>query len=76
MYTHLCAKSKFSLRKSFKPIEGVYLRFERSTGIPGSDPDYAIWGDYNTEEFARRSQQFTSITRQLQGCKANYNKSI
>ncbi|MHC5596241.1 MAG: Ig-like domain-containing protein [Nostoc sp.] len=54
-------------------IDSVYLRFERSTGIPGASPDYAMWGDYNTEEFARRSQQFTSITRQLHGFKANYN---
>jgi hypothetical protein len=54
-------------------IDSVYLRLERSTRIPGSDPDYAMWGDYNTEEFARRSQQFTSITRQLHGFKANYN---
>jgi hypothetical protein len=54
-------------------IDSVFLRFERSAGIAGSDPDYAMWGDYNTEEFARRSQQFTSITRQLHGFKANYN---
>jgi hypothetical protein len=54
-------------------IDSVFLRFERSTGIPGAPPDYAMWGDYNTEEFARSSQQFTSITRQLHGFKANYN---
>nr|WP_226889323.1 TonB-dependent receptor [Nostoc sp. MG11] len=54
-------------------IDSVFLRFERSTRIPGSAPDYAMWGDYNTEEFARLSQQFTSITRQLHGFKANYN---
>ncbi|WP_341526062.1 TonB-dependent receptor [Nostoc sp. UHCC 0302] len=54
-------------------IDSVFLRFERSTGIPGSTPDYAMWGDYNTEEFARSSQQFTAITRQLHGFKANYN---
>ncbi|MBH8555710.1 TonB-dependent receptor [Nostocaceae cyanobacterium CENA357] len=54
-------------------IDSVYLRFERSTGIPGTTPDYAMWGDYNTEEFARSSQQFTAITRQLHGFKANYN---
>ncbi|RUR78749.1 TonB-dependent receptor [Chlorogloeopsis fritschii PCC 9212] len=53
-------------------IDSVYLRFERSTSIPGTAPDYAMWGDYNTEEFARPSQQFTSITRQLHGLKANY----
>ncbi|HEY9801681.1 MAG TPA: TonB-dependent receptor [Leptolyngbyaceae cyanobacterium] len=54
-------------------IDSVYLRFERSTGIPGAAPDYAMWGDYNTEEFARSSQQFTAVTRQLHGFKANYN---
>jgi hypothetical protein len=54
-------------------IDSVFLRFERSTGIAGTTPDYAMWGDYNTEEFARSSQQFTAITRQLHGFKANYN---
>ena len=54
-------------------IDSVFARFERSTNIPGAAPDYAMWGDYNTEEFARSSQQFTSITRQLHGFKANYN---
>jgi hypothetical protein len=52
-------------------IDSVYLRFERSTGK--ASPDYAMWGDYNTEEFAQRSQQFTAVTRQLHGFKANYN---
>ncbi|BAZ51459.1 hypothetical protein NIES4103_41080 [Nostoc sp. NIES-4103] len=54
-------------------IDSVFARFERSTNIPGAAPDYVMWGDYNTEEFARSSQQFTSITRQLHGFKANYN---
>ncbi|MEH1826295.1 MAG: TonB-dependent receptor [Nostoc sp.] len=54
-------------------IDSVFLRFERSSRIPGVSPDYAMWGDYNTEEFARGSQQFTAITRQLHGFKANYN---
>ncbi len=53
--------------------DSVFLRFERSTGIAGAAPDYAMWGDYNTEEFARTSQQFTALTRQLHGFKANYN---
>ncbi|MGI8504583.1 MAG: TonB-dependent receptor, partial [Hassallia sp.] len=52
-------------------IDNVYLRLERSTGK--ASPDYGMWGDYNTEEFAQRSQQFTAITRQLHGFKANYN---
>ncbi|MBW4644657.1 MAG: TonB-dependent receptor [Goleter apudmare HA4340-LM2] len=54
-------------------IDSIYLRFERSSRIPGAVPDYAMWGDYNSEEFARPSQQFTAITRQLHGFKANYN---
>ncbi len=53
--------------------DSVFLRFERSTKIPGAASDYAMWGDYNTEEFARSSQQFTAVTRQLHGFKANYN---
>jgi hypothetical protein len=54
-------------------IDSVFARLERSTGIPGTSPDYFMWGDYNTEEFARSSQQFTATTRQLHGFKANYN---
>lgn len=53
--------------------DSLFLRFERSTGIAGASTDYAMWGDYNTEEFARSSQQFSAITRQLHGFKANYN---
>jgi hypothetical protein len=53
--------------------DSLYLRFERSSNIPGSTPDYAMWGDYNTEEFARQSQQYTAITRQIHGFKTNYN---
>ncbi|BAZ42623.1 hypothetical protein NIES4101_85920 [Calothrix sp. NIES-4101] len=54
-------------------IDSVFARFERSSKIPGASPDYVMWGDYNTEEFARASQQFTSLTRQLHGLKLNYN---
>ncbi|TAF07959.1 MAG: TonB-dependent receptor [Nostocales cyanobacterium] len=53
--------------------DSLFLRFERSSQVSGANPDYAMWGDYNTEEFARTSQQFTAITRQLHGFKANYN---
>ncbi len=53
--------------------DSVYLRLERSSNIPGASPDYAMWGDYNTEEFTRSSQQFTALTRQLHGFKVNYN---
>ncbi|MBE9126553.1 MULTISPECIES: Ig-like domain-containing protein [unclassified Coleofasciculus] len=53
--------------------DNLYLRLERSAHIPDADPDYVMWGDYNTHEFATTSQQFTSFTRQLHGFKANYN---
>ncbi|MBD2073183.1 TonB-dependent receptor [Phormidium sp. FACHB-592] len=53
--------------------DSVYLRLERTSPIPSAGIDYAMWGDYNTEEFARRSQEFTAITRQLHGLKINYN---
>ncbi|MBD2436282.1 TonB-dependent receptor [Nostoc sp. FACHB-110] len=54
-------------------IDSVFVRFERTSKIPHTAPDYFMWGDYDTEEFARTSQQFTSITRQLHGFKTNYN---
>lgn len=53
--------------------DSLYLRFERSARIPNADPDFAMWGDYNTQEFARSSQEFTATNRQLHGFKANYN---
>ncbi|NEO85102.1 MAG: hypothetical protein F6J87_12760 [Spirulina sp. SIO3F2] len=51
----------------------VYLRLERTSDVPGAEPDYAMWGDYHTTEVARESQTFTAITRQLHGFKGNYN---
>ncbi|MCP2729332.1 Ig-like domain-containing protein [Limnofasciculus baicalensis] len=51
----------------------VYARLERSSHVTNASPDYVMWGDYNTNEFATRSQEFTSITRQLHGFKGNYN---
>ncbi|MGB3206591.1 MAG: TonB-dependent receptor [Crinalium sp.] len=53
--------------------DSVYLRLERSARVPGAEPDSVMWGDYNTQEFASRSQQFTATTRQLHGFKSNYN---
>ncbi|HEY9613452.1 hypothetical protein [Allocoleopsis sp.] len=52
--------------------DSVYLRFERNAGA-GKEPDYVMWGDYNSNEFARESQLFTATTRQLHGFKGNYN---
>ncbi|MEQ9235855.1 hypothetical protein [Coleofasciculus sp. E2-BRE-01] len=53
--------------------DSVYLRFERSSLVPGAEPDYAMWGDYNTTEFTRASQEFTATARALHGFKGNYN---
>ncbi len=53
--------------------DSLYLKVERTSAIAGAGTDYAMWGDYNTEEFARRSQEYTATTRQLHGFKANYN---
>ena len=53
-------------------LDSVYLKLERnspsSAGI-----DYAMWGDFNTEEFSNASQLFTATNRQLHGFKTNYN---
>jgi hypothetical protein len=53
--------------------DSVYARFERTSPVPGAEPDYFMWGDYNTTEFARTSQLYTATTRQLHGFKGNYN---
>ncbi|MEM8806181.1 MAG: TonB-dependent receptor [Cyanobacteria bacterium P01_G01_bin.38] len=51
----------------------LYLRLERTSPVEGAGTDYAMWGDYNTEEFANPSQFFTATSRQLHGFKFNYN---
>jgi hypothetical protein len=53
--------------------DSVYAKLERSTGVAGSVPDMIMWGDYATNEFAARSQQFTATNRNLHGSKLNYN---
>lgn len=53
--------------------DSVYARFERTSRTPGAEPDYLMWGDYNTREFARASQLFSATTRNLHGFKANYS---
>jgi hypothetical protein len=50
----------------------VYVRLERSR--PNIlDPDYFMWGTYNTEEFTGDSLEYGAINRELQGFKANYS---
>jgi hypothetical protein len=53
--------------------DSVYAKLERSTGIAGSITDMIMWGDYATNEFATRSQQFSALNRNLHGSKLNYN---
>jgi hypothetical protein len=53
--------------------DSVYLRFERTSPVPGAEPDYVMWGDYNTQELTRASQLFSATTRALHGFKGNYN---
>jgi hypothetical protein len=53
--------------------DSVYLRFERSSPVENAGLDYFMWGDYNTEELANRTQEFTALTRSFHGFKANYN---
>jgi hypothetical protein len=53
--------------------DSVFVKFERSTGIANGLPDMAMWGDYSTNEFATKSQQFSATNRQLHGAKVNYN---
>ena len=53
--------------------DSVYAKLERSTGVAGSIPDMIMWGDYATSEFSTRSQQFSSLNRNLHGSKLNYN---
>ena len=53
--------------------DSLFLRFERNSPVQGASTDYFMWGNYGTEEFASRSQQFSAISRQLQGFKGNFN---
>ena len=53
--------------------DSVYARLERTPKVAGAEPDYVMWGDYDTQEFTRKSQLFTATDRQLHGFKGNYN---
>jgi len=53
-------------------IDSLYLRFQRDSVVPDADPDYFMWGDYGTQEFAAPSQSLTATVRELHGFKGNY----
>ncbi|MEE3717210.1 invasin domain 3-containing protein [Tumidithrix elongata RA019] len=54
-------------------LGSLFLRLERTSPVPLAGTDYIMWGDFKTEEFTTSAQQFTAITRQLNGLKLNYN---
>lgn len=62
-----------SMEVTTPSTDNLYLRLERTSPVEGANVDYAMWGDYNTEEFANSSQLFSSTSRQLHGFKFNYN---
>ncbi|MEO0868105.1 MAG: TonB-dependent receptor, partial [Cyanobacteria bacterium J06642_11] len=53
-------------------IDSFYVRFEQDSQIVGYEPNFFMWGDYDTAEFARFSQEFSALNRQLHGFKGNY----
>ncbi|MBE9029842.1 hypothetical protein IQ266_08885 [filamentous cyanobacterium LEGE 11480] len=53
--------------------DSLFFKLERTSPTLNADPDYVMWGDYGTNELARRSQLFTATTQQLHGLKLNYN---
>jgi hypothetical protein len=46
--------------------DSVFLRLERNQ-------DFITWADYDTQELATTSQEFSALNRQLHGLKLNYN---
>lgn len=59
--------------KTTPSYDSLYLRFERNSPVKGASTDYFMWGNFTTDEFTSRSQQFSGISRQLQGFKGNFN---
>lgn len=54
-------------------IDSFYVKFQRDSSQFGAEADYFMWGDYNTFEFTRASQEFTATARQLHGFKGNFS---
>ncbi len=54
-------------------IDSVYFKAERQSPVSNAGTDYAMWGDFNSQEFAQPSQLYSATSRQLHGLKANYN---
>lgn len=54
-------------------IDSFYLKLERTSPVENAGTDEVMWGDYRTDAFSRRSQQFTALTRELHGFSGTYN---
>ncbi|MBD2425741.1 TonB-dependent receptor [Phormidium sp. FACHB-1136] len=52
--------------------DSLYLRFQRDSLAPDANPDYFMWGDFGTQEFAAPSQSFTATVREFHGLKGNF----
>ena len=53
-------------------IDSFYVRFQQDSQLVGGEPNFFMWGDYDTAEFSRFSQEFSALNRQLLGFKVNY----
>ncbi|MCS6812337.1 MAG: TonB-dependent receptor [Cyanobacteria bacterium] len=53
--------------------DSLFLKLERTSPVQGAGTDFVMWGDYSSQEFSLRSQQFTAFNRQLHGFKGNFN---
>jgi hypothetical protein len=61
-----------TIQRTTPSRDKLYARIERTSKVTGAAPDYFMWGDYKTEEFATPAQEFTAFNRALHGFKANY----
>ncbi|MEL7333649.1 MAG: hypothetical protein AAFN12_15490, partial [Cyanobacteria bacterium J06560_2] len=52
--------------------DSVFLRLQQDAAVLDADPNFFMWGDYSTSEFARSSQLFSATSRQLHGFMGNY----
>ena len=52
--------------------DSVYLRLQQDAAVLDAEPNFFMWGDYSTNEFARTSQLFGATSRQLHGFMGNY----
>ncbi len=53
--------------------DSLFLKLERTSPVRGAGTDFVMWGDYSSQEFSLRSQQFTAFNRQLHGFKGSFN---